>query len=292
MPHGESWLSYFPGYHTMEESIRDFGSSWLFHGPVHAQHLAAILLTALVMLLLSIRARAQLLKAQGDILPDRKLTARNVVELMMEGLLTIMQFAMHQAASIRHFWIIGTLGFFILFSNLLGLIPGFIPPTENFNTTFACGTIVFVYYNFQAFKRLGLGHLAHMANPVGEPWGYALAPLFLPVEIISHCIRPVSLSVRLLCNIAGDHLVMGVFVGIFPLLLPLPFLALGLFVALIQVFIFVLLSSVYIGEVEAMVEHHLAAHKHHSPDHHHPAADGHTHPERPAGEILSTHPHG
>ena len=194
MPHGESWLSYFPGYHSMEETIGAFGSSWLFHGPVHAQHLAAILLTALVMLLLSIRARAQLLKAQGDILPDRKLTARNVVELMMEGLLTIMQFAMHQAASIRHFWIIGTLGFFILFSNLLGLIPGFIPPTENFNTTFACGTIVFVYYNFQAFRRLGLGHLAHMANPVGEWWGWFLAWLFLPVEVISHCIRPVSLS--------------------------------------------------------------------------------------------------
>ena len=121
---------------------------------------------------------------------------------------------------------------------------------------------MFVYYNFYAFKRLGLGHLGHMANPVGERWAWAMAPLFLPVEIISHCIRPVSLSVRLLCNIAGDHLVLGVFIGIFPLLLPIPFVALGLFVALVQTFIFVLLSCVYIGEVEANVEHHLAAHGH------------------------------
>lgn len=288
MPHGESWLSYIPGFHAMEHAVHGFGSkAWLFGDPVHVQHLAAILLTSLFMLLLALRARGQLTRAKGDILPDRTLTARNAVELMMDGILTIMQFAMPYAASLRHFWIVGTLAFFILFSNLLGLVPGFLPPTENFNTTFACGTIVFVYYNFQAFKRLGMGHIAHMANPVGESWGWFLAPLFLPVEIISHCIRPISLSVRLLCNIAGDHLVMGVFVGIFPLILPLPFLALGLFVAVIQVFIFTLLSSVYIGEVEAMVEHHHAAH--HAKDHHHPAADGHVHPERAAADVISSH---
>jgi F-type H+-transporting ATPase subunit a len=260
MPHGQSWLSFVPGYHALEGAIQSLGPSWLFQGPVYAQHIAAMILTALIMLLLAIRARTQLLTAEGDILPDKRFSARTIVELMMDGVLTIMQFAMPYRAALRHFWIIGTLGFFILFSNLLGLIPGFIPPTENFNTTFACGSIVFCYYNYQAFRRLGLGHIAHLANPVGETWGWFLSPLFLPVEIISHRIRPASLSIRLLCNIAGDHLVMGVFVGIFPLILPLPFLALGLFVALIQTFIFLLLSSVYIGEVEANVEHHLAAH--------------------------------
>ncbi len=287
MPHGQSWLSFLPGYHAFEHWIAGFGPSWLFKGPVHVQHLAAIVLTALFMLLLALRARGQLMAAKGDILPDRKLTARNIVELIMDGILTIMQFAMSYQAALRHFWLVGALAFFILFSNLLGLIPGFLPPTENFNTTFACGSIVFVYYNFTAFRKLGFGHIAHMANPVGEPWGWFLAPLFLPVEIISHCIRPISLSVRLLCNIAGDHLVMGVFVGIFPLLLPLPFLALGLFVALIQVFIFTLLSCVYIGEVEAMVEHHLAAH--HGHEHDHPAAEGHTHPEATRGEPVAHH---
>lgn len=271
MPHGQSWLSYLPGFHALEQAIQSFGPSWLFQGPVHAQHVAAILLAALIMLLLALRARAQLIG--GDILPDARLSSRAVVELLMDGVLTIMQFAMPHAAAVRHFWIVGTLAFFVLFSNLLGMIPGFLPPTENFNTTFACATVVFVYYNYQAFRRLGLGHLAHMANPVGESWGWFLAPLFLPVEIISHCIRPVSLSVRLLCNIAGDHLVLGVFVGIFPLVVPLPFMALGLFVGVIQTFIFTLLSSVYIGEVEAMVEHHLAAHAHHA---------GHAHSGQPS----------
>jgi F-type H+-transporting ATPase subunit a len=262
MPHGESWLSWFPGYHALEHALHHYGPGWIFQDPIHAQHIAAILLVLLVMLLLAISARAQLASKKDDILPDARLTSRNLMELLIEGMLMVMGFAMPRTAALRHFWIVGPLGFFVLFSNLLGLIPGFIPPTENFNTTFACGSLVFIYYNFYAFKKLGLGHLAHMANPVGEPWGWFLAPLFLPVEIISHFIRPVSLSVRLLCNIAGDHLVLAVFVGIFPLLLPIPFVALGLFVALVQTFIFVLLSSVYIGDVETAVAHHEHAHGH------------------------------
>lgn len=261
MPEHTSWLNFLPGYGALEHALHS-QKSWMEQNPVHVQHIAAILLVILVMTVLAVMARGGLNKAKGDILPDKKLTARNLVELMMEAVLGIMAFAMPRQAALRHFWLIGTLGFFLLFSNLLGLIPGFLPPTESFNTTFACGTIVFIYYNFYAFAKMGMGHIAHMANPMGEPIGWVLSPLFIVIEVISHCIRPVSLSVRLLCNIAGDHLVLGVFVGIFPLILPLPFMALGLFVALVQVFIFLLLSSVYIGEVEANIEHAQHAHGH------------------------------
>lgn len=257
MPHGQSWLSFVPGYETLAEWLHHAGQGFLFASEIHAQHIAAIFLVLLLMSLLALAARRGLARAGDDILPDERLSARTLVELLMEGVLGIMQFAMSRSAALRHFWLVGTLGFFILFSNLLGLVPGFLPPTENFNTTFACASIVFIYYNFYAFRKLGIGHLAHMANPSGESWGWYLAPLLLPIELISHFIRPISLSVRLLCNIAGDHLVLGVFVGIAPFLLPIPFLALGLFVALVQTFIFLLLSSVYIGEVEAIVEHHL-----------------------------------
>lgn len=256
MPEGQSWLGFLPGAHALEQWVQGFGRSWLFNHPVHVQHLLSILLVALVMLLLSLTARRQLESGTHEILPDPKLSARTLMELLLDGLLSIMQFGMPFAAAMKHFRVVGTIGFFILFSNLLGMIPGFIPPTENFNTTFALGTIVFVYYNAYAFYKLGFGHLAHMANPVGERWGWLLAPLMFPIELISHMVRPVSLSIRLLCNIAGDHLVLAAFLGIFPLILPLPFLALGLFVALIQAFVFTLLTSVYIGEVEAMVAHH------------------------------------
>lgn len=262
MPEGQSWLSFVPGFHAMEHAIEGFGTSWMNGYPVHVHHIASILLVSIVLLLLSLAGRRQVAAAGGDILPDAKLSARTIVELLLDGLLTVMQFAMPYEAAMRHFRVVGTIAAFILFSNLLGLVPGFVPPTENFNTTFALGVLVFVYYNAYAFYKLGLGHLAHMANPVGESWGWFLAPLMLPIELISHCIRPVSLAVRLLCNIAGDHLVLGVFLGIFPLVLPLPFMALGLFVAIVQTFVFTLLTCVYIGEVEAMVAHHHHAHAH------------------------------
>ncbi|MCA9550156.1 MAG: F0F1 ATP synthase subunit A [Myxococcales bacterium] len=262
MPHGQSWLNYIPGYDALAHWLHGFGHGWLFHEPIHAQHVAALLLVLLFMFVLAMMARSGLNRAKGDILPDGRFTARNFMELLMEGVMVIMQFAMPRKAAIRHFWLIAPLAMFILFSNLLGLIPGFLPPTESFNTTFACGSVVFIYYNFYAFKKLGMGHIAHMANPMGEPIGWVMSPLFIVVEVVSHCIRPVSLSVRLLCNIAGDHLVLAVFVGILPFLLPIPFMALGLFVALVQTFVFILLSSVYIGEVEANIEHHEHAHAH------------------------------
>jgi F-type H+-transporting ATPase subunit a len=261
MPHGKTWLSFLPGAEQLEAwfSTRSF----MFREAVHAQHLLAILLVTLVMALIALMARRGLASANGDILPDSKMSARNLVELLMEGVFMIMEFAMPRRAALRHFWIVGPLGFFILFSNLLGLVPGFLPPTENFNTTFACATIVFLYYNVFAFYRLGPSYLSHMANPVGESWGWFLAPIFFPVELISHLVRPITLSVRLLCNMAGDHLVLTVFVGIFPLLLPLPFLALGLFVSFVQAFIFLMLTSVYIGEIEQMIEEHHAHHAEH-----------------------------
>ncbi|MBI4820447.1 MAG: F0F1 ATP synthase subunit A [Deltaproteobacteria bacterium] len=262
MPHGESWLSLLPGFRDMEHWIDGFGPSWGFGGHVVVQHVASIILVALFLLILSLRASGQLKAAGSDILPESRFSARTLVELVMEGVLGIMEFAMPRRAALKHFWLIGTLGFFILFSNLLGLLPGFLPPTENYNTTFACAIIVFLYYNFYAFYRLGFGHIAHMANPSGEKSGWFLSPLFIIIEPISHCIRPASLSIRLLCNVAGDHLVLGVFVGMFPLLLPIPFIGLGLFVALVQTLVFLLLSSVYIGEVETMIEHHEHAHGH------------------------------
>jgi len=246
----------------MAQTLGDLGPSWFFGHSIHVQHVAAILLVTLVLLVIALFARRGLARTKDEILPDDKLTARNFVELLMEGIFTIMQFTMTREAAIRHFWLIGPLTLFILFSNLLGLVPGFLPPTENFNTTFACATVVFVYYNTYAFYRLGLGHLGHMANPVGESWGWLLAPIFLPIELISHAVRPISLAVRLLCNMAGDHLVLAVFIGVFPFLLPIPFMALGLFVALVQTFIFALLSCVYIGEVENIVAEHEAHHAH------------------------------
>ena len=111
----------------------------------------------------------------------------------------------------------------------------------------------------------GWDHLIHLANPTGESWGWFLAPLMLPIELVSHIARPFSLGVRLATNMIGDHAVLVAFLGLMPVLVPMPFLALGLLVSMIQTFVFVLLTMIYIAlSVEEA---------HHDDEHHHAAAD-------------------
>lgn len=135
-----------------------------------------------------------------------------------------------------------TIAIFIFFSNALGLVPGFTSTTANLNTTAACAVIVFIYYNYHGIKENGFGYLKHFMGPMP-----ALAPLMVPIEIISHIARPFSLAIRLFVNMFGDHIVLGVFVGLIPFVLPIPLMALGLFVCFIQTLIFVILTIIYLS---------------------------------------------
>ena len=124
MPPGKSWLSYIPGYEGAQHAVESKIHGVINNSHAVIQHLAAIILVALFLLTLSVVARGQLNKAGDDVLPDDRFTARTIVELVMKFVLFIMQFAMPYKAALRHFPVVGTLGFFILFSNLLGLLPG------------------------------------------------------------------------------------------------------------------------------------------------------------------------
>jgi F-type H+-transporting ATPase subunit a len=149
-----------------------------------------------------------------------------------------------------YFPVIGSLFVFIFFSNMLGLIPGVIPSTENLNTTLAVGTFVFVYYNYAGLRAHGLAYLKHFLGPV--LW---LAPLMLVIELASHIFRPISLALRLRGNIMGDHVVLHVFSGLVPLILPVVFYGMGVFVAFIQAFVFCLMTMVYISLSTAHDDH-------------------------------------
>jgi len=139
--------------------------------------------------------------------------------------------------------LIGTLFFVILFTNLSGLIPGFPPSTENMSTNLAMGLAVFFVYNYAGVRAQGLkGYLAHFGGPVR--W---LFPVMFIIELISHSFRPVSLSLRLMGNIFGDHMLVGVFTGMVYVLIPSALLFFGLLVAFVQSFIFTLLSAIYIS---------------------------------------------
>ncbi|HOW16229.1 MAG TPA: F0F1 ATP synthase subunit A, partial [bacterium] len=100
---------------------------------------------------------------------------------------------------------------------------------------------VFIYYNYAGFKEHGFSYIKHYMGPM--IW---LAPLMFPIELISNMVRPFSLGLRLFGNITGDHLVLGIFSDLAPLIVPIPFLGLGLFVSFFQALIFVLLSMIYL----------------------------------------------
>jgi len=145
------------------------------------------------------------------------------------------------------FPLIASLGFFILCSNYLGVIPGFYSPTANLNTTAACAVIVVVMTHVLGVKFHGIKYIKHFTGPV-----WWLIPLMFPIEIVGHIARLFSLSIRLFGNVFGEELVLGILFFLAGLYLaPLPMMLLGLFTGFIQAFIFCLLAMMYFaGSIE------------------------------------------
>jgi F-type H+-transporting ATPase subunit a len=137
----------------------------------------------------------------------------------------------------------GTLFIFILFSNLIGIIPGFESPTMSPPVTAGCAIAVFCYYNAMGFREQGVGkYLAHFVGPI-----WILAPLIVPIEIISHMARPLSLSVRLYANMYAGEQVTLVFLTLTYFAVPAIFMGLHVFVSLLQAYIFMLLTMMYVS---------------------------------------------
>lgn len=213
------------------------------------------------------RATANL--SQEDLIPEDRLTLRNGFEMYVEAIMGMMTGLLGKDAR-KYFWLIGTIFIYIFFSNLLGVLPGFLPPTENINTNAAVALVVFLVYNVQGIRAQGIvNYVKHLMGPV-----LLLAPLMFLIETVGHLVRPVTLSIRLFGNINGDHIVLGIFSQLIPNLagwplalgIPIIFLVLGLLVALIQAFVFSLLSTIYIATA-------VAGHDDHGHDHGH--GDGH-----------------
>jgi F-type H+-transporting ATPase subunit a len=141
------------------------------------------------------------------------------------------------------------LGLFILIGNLIGLIPGFESPTASPVVPLGCAICAFFYYQAQGFKHAGIGYLKHFAGPMP-----ILAPLMVPIEIISHLARVLSLTIRLYANMFAGDMVTLVFFSLVPIGIPVVFIGLHLAVSLLQTYIFVLLTTVYLAG--AVAEEH------------------------------------
>lgn len=222
--HGFTWLSHIPG---------------LEHYP---NHVVTAILVTLLLVVFGTLATVKM-KAAGDTtVPEGKLSLRNFFEIIAEKLYELCENVMGEHAAEEYFPVIATLFIFIFTCNFIGLIPGFLPPTDNINVTLAAGLFVFLYYNIHGFKKNGIGYIKHFLGPV-----WYLAPLMLVIEVVGHLFRPVSLALRLRGNMMGDHAVLGVFLSLVPYVIPVIFYALGVFVAFIQAFVFCLLTMVYIN---------------------------------------------
>jgi len=166
---------------------------------------------------------------------------QNFMEMVVSGLAQFADGVLgHQGR--RYFPLIGTLAFFILCANLIGVFPGCVAPTSNINTTLALALIVFFLYHVVGFSHHGIGYIKQFFGPV-----WWLAWLMFPIEIISHLARPVSLSMRLFGNVRGDELVILVLGFLIPLVLPMPMIVLTVFFSVIQTAVFVILTMVYIS---------------------------------------------
>jgi len=208
-------------------------------------------------------------KITGQILPPNKWGAAAFFDLLMEAILGLMTSMMPREKALRFLPLVTAAAIFILLSNLLGLVPGFVPPTQSFNTTLALGSIAFLYYNYQGIRTHGLlKYLKHFMGPM-----LALAPLMLAIELISHCVRPLSLGLRLMGNMFGDHQVLFIFMSFGLPLIPLPIMALGTLVCIVQTVVFTLLFIVYLA---LAVEEHAHEDGEHGHDDGH-ALDGHGH---------------
>jgi F-type H+-transporting ATPase subunit a len=262
MPHGESWFSLFPFHQRLValavvfgKPFNEDGVTWLMHTHPGIQHVYSALFVLSLLALLAVITDTSIRNAGHDLLPHDRLTVRNFAELLVGAVYGMMSDMMGAKAA-RHFLpLVGTCAFFIFFSNALGLIPGFLPATSNFNTTIACGGIIFVTTHIYGLKVNGWNHVKHLFGPI-----WWLAPLIFVIELVSHIVRPISLGIRLMANMTADHLVLTIFLGLLPAALfwipvPLPMYVLGTIVVVVQTLVFCLLSTVYISMAIEHAEH-------------------------------------
>lgn len=263
MPHGESWFSLLPFHerfvalaHLFSKPFSEDGKTWYAHEEPGVQHIYAALLVLLLLVIVSVVTDTSIRDGKGDLVPSDKLTIRNFVEILVGATLKSMSDIMGEKSARYFLPLIGTCAFFILFSNALGLVPGFLPPTSNFNTTLGCGLVIFVATHIYGLKVNGFNHIKHFFGPVISLPALPLMLLMFLIECISHIARPISLGIRLMANMTADHLVLSIFLGMVPFLVPLPMYVLGSIVVVVQALVFCLLSTVYISMAVEEADHH------------------------------------
>lgn len=239
---------------TLGQNAEAIGDTFIgHHGPSwHSfEPLGTAVALAVVLLLVAGYVRLQLAKVEAAVIPDESLTLRTFVEVFLDYFYNLAKDVMDEKRAKKYFPLIGGAACFVFAANVMALFPGLPVATTSLNVTFGSALVVFVLFNFWGIKENGFGYVKHLMGPV-----WYLAPLVFPIELISLCVRPITLGLRLMLNMSVDHLLLTIFMGFLTVLVPLPILILECVVVLVQTLVFTLLTCIYIGLATEHEEHH------------------------------------
>ncbi len=220
----------------------------LFGHPVErVMHVPLAMLTMIIALLFGVIAGRRFRDTETAIRPPSRFGITAIMEMLLQGVYNLASQMMEDKWVKSSFPLLATLTLFIGISNVLGSVPGFGPPTDNLNTTLAMAVVVFFATHYLGVRAHGLPYFKHFVGPIHHPAAFPLWCLMLPIEVIGHLARVASLSIRLMGNMMADHTVLGIFLVLVPFVLPIPIQILGLLVALVQTFVFLILTVVYLS---------------------------------------------
>jgi F-type H+-transporting ATPase subunit a len=260
-PHG-TWFDFIPGLKGLEQQLHPvLGRTWVWQSfqTTHFE-ISHMIIAAIVVALIALGAisYAGSVRKLGDqaLLPPSKLGTRAVFEGLADGVFGVLEGVMGPKNARKYLPFLGTFFVFILFSNLISLVPGFRAPTDTLKTNVGLAVMVFLATHILGFKEHGIHYLEQFTGhlPLKSPL-VILVPLMFVIEVISHLIRPVTLSIRLMANMFADHAVVSVFFALVPFLVPVPLMLLGVFVSVVQALVFTLMSATYISLAVAHEEH-------------------------------------
>lgn len=212
----------------------------LLHVDYKFKYVALSAFTTVMIVMMSVAGRLALGSGEAAIQPAGKFSLKGFFEAFTEFINSLVKMVLGNHGQI-YVPLFGAIFFYIAMNNLVGLLPGMGASTSNLNTSLALGLCSFLAYNIIGVQHAGLAYFKHFLGPI-----WWMAWIMLPIELISNFVRPISLGIRLQVNMQADHAILGTFIDLTKVVIPVIFYGMGTFVSLVQAFVFTMLSMVYV----------------------------------------------